>query len=412
LNRKKFYVAVRLIQLRQNNVVAKKLDLTVEKDVILEPAFFSGVSGVEVPLPMLVGVNDIHSFVVLDTCTRPPTPISTDTDVHGSIGYYTEEKTNEDYPPFENSHTHRHIKYENEPNVSPQRQSSHQHQHQYPPCSCTQVKKRQDKLESELAIMRNVLKDNLMQMGHMVQEIKTLRELVAQQNITVNQFPQKDFERQELKAQELSYLHDNSRSTARTALPVEFPLTNIKISPDDDDTISEIGMSISRPQNVMTLIFEPLNNIRRSFCQESSERTVTTKSVDSDDSRLERMQLKALCAGVSKDETSNDTHPDRRRSKGVFGWWKKAEGAVIDYVASSEIPTDGVPSKNVSTTVLQNGNLGLVGNQISNRTNVLKMNMIVNDNSDIKTPMRIVPLTSTLNEYEELLAKIKSNPAA
>lgn len=48
LNREQFYVAVRLVQFRQNRVSVQNLTLTVPDDICLKPPYFRGISELEI----------------------------------------------------------------------------------------------------------------------------------------------------------------------------------------------------------------------------------------------------------------------------------------------------------------------------------------------------------------------------
>jgi len=167
-------------------------------------------------------------------------------------------------------------------------------------------------------------------------------------------------------------------------------------------------MSVPAPQNIIQNIFAPMDNFRRIFPQENNHES--TRSVDSEDSQIERMQLNVLYAEASNIETCDNPQPEEmRHSRGVFGWWKK-----FDFKGVPARHNDVEDSGNIDHAKIAPGSaperalLGLVGNQYSNRTKVLKMNMTVNENPPVKAPITRFPLTTALNLRKELLGRRNS----
>jgi len=422
LNHSKFYIVVRCIQLFQNNIAIKSLVLTVDNDVVLEPAFFSGVSGVKVPLPSEINTAaDIPNLIVVTRCERRPTPVPSEID--DSLVYGVEE--GKVFRPIEDDKD-----VEEDPTYKQQYCQHHCH------CMCGKVKKRQDGMESELATMRSLMMDNLTVMEEMMQELKALRELVGSQKActAISKNSEVNYVKQKIKTQQLLDVHDitsKSSLSGTTKLEVDFPMTsNIDMATTKndynnscyfDDEVSDMEMPFvcggSGPKHVIKeRILNPLTSrFRRSWTRNTSR--MSTASIESEDSRFEQMQLKGICSSETEKEI-----PCKRWNLGVFGWGKKLDGNASGYCYGRQSFEDGVADSRMMSkapagkyeAASRDVTLEVAGNQISSRTKALKMNVIPIDND--KVPMLadcpVRPLTSSLKQGENLVSNISSNPAA
>lgn len=311
LNRRKFNVAVRLVQLRQNNKMVNSMDLTVDHDVSLKPAFFKGISGTKVPFPPIVLKNTIPMSITVQKCDKMVSSMTLDDDEldnHGgkqlprhswhpsSIMKVDDEKENVDLLSKSNLCSSC--------------------------CSCAEMRENQDRLQHQLVTVMETLEENFMKMDELQQEVTQLR-LAAVRPVYSKDTTLGDGWDKAIRMPPV--LKKSSTASTRSV--------SFGDSTSNEANSSSSGQGESHPlknNNMVKNIIKPFQNIRQGGAVPDRQSSMMTReSYYSADTRLERLHLKEILEksrnkqdDISKDGATS-TASTAARKRRVFSFWNR-----------------------------------------------------------------------------------------